>query len=283
MRRPGDGQDVAVSTPRRISSAVAAGAAVVGLIVAYPSASVGSTVRRPAYPTTATSPAPSKPLAHFVVGIDPGHNGHNYAYPDYLAHKVWNGREYEDCDTTGTQTDAGYAEAEFNFRVAVFLRHDLRRDGAKVVMTRPNNHGKGPCVTTRSRILNRAHSAVAIDIHADGGPVDGRGFTILEPVKDSENKHVIARSARFGRLLRHSVLADTAMPTSTYDGQHGINHRDDLAGLNLADEPKVLIECGNMRNRHDAWLLVSARFQRRIADAMATAIRAFLTHRRVPG
>jgi N-acetylmuramoyl-L-alanine amidase len=221
--------------------------------------------------------ASTRPLTGFVVGIDPGHNGRNYAYPHYLDHRVWNGREYEDCDTAGTETDSGYAEDRFNFRVAEFLRRDLRRDGGRVVMTRSNNHGKGPCVNARAQILNRAHSDVAIDIHADGGPAAGRGFAILEPVKDKENRHVIASSARFGKLLRGTVLAGTAMPESSYDGRHGITHRGDLAGLNLATEPKVLIECGNMRNRHDAWLLVSTRFQKRIALAMETAIRRFLT------
>jgi N-acetylmuramoyl-L-alanine amidase len=38
----------------------------------------------------------------------------------------------------------------------------------------------------------------------------------------------------------------------------------------------VLIECGNMRNAVDASLLVTARFQRRVASALTAAIAAFL-------
>lgn len=250
-------------------------AAAAGSLFAGPAASGGSpgSGRGSPGPLARSS---SKPLAGEVVGIDPGHNGQNYAHPRFLAHRVWNGREYEDCDTTGTQTDGGYAEARFNFRVATFLGRDLRRDGARVVMTRHSNNGVGPCVDSRARILNHAHSDVAVDIHADGGPAGGRGFAILEPVKDKENRHSIASSARFGRILRHAVLADTTMPVSTYDGSNGITHRDDLAGLNLADQPKVLIECGNMRNGRDARLLTSTRFQKRLADAMDSAIRRFL-------
>ena len=60
----------------------------------------------------------SAPLAGVVVGIDPGHNGRNYAYPSYLNQQVWNGREWVDCDTTGTATNGGYTETLFNFRVA---------------------------------------------------------------------------------------------------------------------------------------------------------------------
>ena len=55
------------------------------------------------------------------------------------------------------------------------------------MLTRRSNDGVGPCVTTRSQIINRAHANVAIDIHADGGPPGGRGFAILEPVADGPN------------------------------------------------------------------------------------------------
>lgn len=221
-----------------------------------------------------------RPLAGKTIGIDPGHNGRNYTDPSYLNHQIWNGREYEDCNTTGTSTDGGYAEAKFTFRVATFLRRDLQREGAHVAMTRRNNHGIGPCVNTRARIIDRSHAVVGIDIHGDGGPASGRGFAVLEPVRDKENKHVLGASARFGKILRHAILAGTPMPISTYDGVHGITHRDDLAGLNLTTVPMVLIESGNMRNSTDARLMVSTHFQRQLARAFAAAITTFARHRK---
>jgi N-acetylmuramoyl-L-alanine amidase len=211
-----------------------------------------------------------------TVGIDPGHNGLNGTDPSYVNRLIWNGREMETCDTTGTQTDAGYTEALFNFRVAMFLRADLLRDGARVVMTRSTNQGVGPCVNRRAQIINRGHASVAIDIHADGGPASGRGFAVLEPVADGPNGRVIAASERFGRDVRSALLSDTTMPVSTYDGVNGIVFRDDLAGLNLTRVPKVLIECGNMRNATDAGLLTSGRFQRQLARAFKAAIVRFL-------
>jgi N-acetylmuramoyl-L-alanine amidase len=220
----------------------------------------------------------SQPLKGKTVGIDPGHNGRNYTDPAYIDHKIWNGREWEACNTTGTATDGGYPEARFTFHVAMYLRHDLRREGAHVVMTRKNNHGVGPCVNKRAEIINHAHADVGIDIHGDGGPPSGRGFAILEPVKDKENRHVIGSSARFGSVLRRAVLGGTPMPTSTYDGHNGITHRDDLAGLNLTKVPLVLIECGNMRNSTDAHLMTSRHFQQRLARAFAAAITTFVRH-----
>ena len=219
----------------------------------------------------------SRPLAGKIVGIDPGHNGGNFSHPADLAKQIWNGRAMEDCDTTGTETDAGYTEARFTFRVARFLREDLRRAGARVVMTRHTNTGVGPCVDQRSRILNHGHAQVSIDIHGDGGPPGGRGFAILLPVPDGPNNHVIGSSARFGRDLKRTFLAGTRMPVSNYDGVAGFQPRDDLAGLNLTTMPKVLIEVGNMRNATDAAMMVSTGFQRRAARAMAAAIITFLS------
>ena len=220
--------------------------------------------------------ASRRPLAGKVVGIDPGHNGLNYTSPAFLARKVWNGREWEGCDTTGTRTSGGYTEAGFNWNVAVYLRADLIRMGARVVMTRTGNHGLGPCVDTRSRILNRAHANVSIDIHADYGPRSGRGFTVLEPVADGPNNKVIGSSKRFGRDVHAMMLRDTAFRVSDYYGTDGYISRTDLAGLNLTTMPKVLIETGNMRNAADAALLVSPKVQRAIATALATAIARFL-------
>jgi N-acetylmuramoyl-L-alanine amidase len=223
---------------------------------------------------------PKLPLAGKVVGIDPGHNGGNFDDPGFINRIVWNGRERETCDTTGTATDGGYTEARFTFNVATYLQADLRHLGAKVVMTRHSNDGVGPCVTTRAQIINRAHANVAIDIHADGGPAGGRGVAILEPVADGPNDRVIGESERFGRILLDRYRALTGIPDSTYDGTDGVVFRDDLAGLNLTTVPKVLIECANMRNATDAALLVSPRFQRLVAKSFAQAITQFLVGRR---
>ena len=228
----------------------------------------------------ATSPA-ALPLAGKIIGIDPGHNGGNFTDPGAIARLVWNGTAWETCDTTGTTTDGGYPEAQFTFDVARYLRADLRRDGARVVMTRTSNDGVGPCVDRRAQMINQAHADVAVDIHGDGGPASGRGFTILEPVADGPDANVIAASQRFGADVRQAMLAGTVMPVSDYNGVDGIMPRDDLAGLNLTTVPKVLIECGNMRNATDAALLTSTLFQRRLAGAFEAAIIRFL-HRGQP-
>ena len=217
-------------------------------------------------------------LSGRVITIDPGHNGANYAHPSFVNHLVWNGRADEACDTTGTATNAGYTETQFNWNVAIDLERDLRNLGATVVLTRSSNTTYGPCITQRAAIGNRAHASVAISIHADGGPPNGRGFAILTPVADGINNRIVAPSLRFARALRAAFLR-TGMPISTYDGTNGIQPRNDLGGTNLSTVPKVFLECGNMRNTTDAALLTSPRFQRRAAAAIAVGMVAFLSRR----
>ncbi len=293
----------AVRHPRRAARVVMlllAAASLSGCASAKPSVGVATPVAAasaPVPPTTSTSlrpavrtstpvatavpgaPPVSQPLAGKIIGIDPGHNGRNYSDPAYIDHLIWNGREQEACDTTGTETDGGYTEARFNFNVARYLAGDLRDDGAAVVLTRTSDAGVGPCVDRRSQIINEAHADVALDIHADGGPPQGRGFTVLEPVADGPNDGVIGASRRFGRDLRERFRSLTGMPESTYDGTDAISPRDNLAGLNLTTVPKVLIECGNMRNSVDASRLITSSFQRAAARAMALAIVEFLQPR----
>ncbi len=79
----------------------------------------------------------SEPLAGEVVGIDPGHNGLNESAPDVINQPVFNGTGEEPCDTTGTATDSGYTEAQFNFNVATDLEADLQAEGATVVLDAP--------------------------------------------------------------------------------------------------------------------------------------------------
>ena len=214
-----------------------------------------------------------------VILVDPGHNGGNFSHPSVINRLIWNGRESETCDTTGTQTNAGYTEALFNWRVALYLTADLRAAGATVVLTRTSDTGVGPCVTERAALGNEARADAAVSIHADGGPPGGRGFAILEPVADGINNAILRPSRVLGADLRAAFQAGTAEPVSSYDGINGIQPRNDLAGINLSIVPKVFIECANMRNAADAALVTSPRWQVRAARAIAAGLTAFLAAR----
>jgi N-acetylmuramoyl-L-alanine amidase len=233
----------------------------------------------PARSGAASAPPTSgpRPLAGRVVVLDPGHNGDNAMAASTIDQMVWNGREMEACDTTGTETNAGYTESRFNFAVATLAQADLEAEGATVLLTRSNDTGVGPCITQRTAIGNQARADAVVSIHADGGPSYGRGYALLLPVDDGVNAGVVGSSTTLGIDLRNAFLPATGMPISNYDGIYGLQSRDDLAGTNLTTVPKVFIECGNMRNAADAALLTDPAWQARAAQGITTGITDFLT------
>jgi N-acetylmuramoyl-L-alanine amidase len=215
-----------------------------------------------------------------IVVIDPGHNPGNYGHPAEINRLVDAGTLRKACDTTGTATNDGYSEADFNWDVAVRLRRILQAQGAKVVMTRPARTRPpwGPCITERAAIGNRAGADVAISIHADGGPESGRGFHVAyAPSIPGLTDDIAKPSKRLAVILRDAYRRGTGLPTATYLGGGGLSVRSDFGGLNLSDVPKVLFETGNMRNATDAALLSDPSFRGRIARALADGLARYLT------
>ena len=212
-----------------------------------------------------------------VIALDPGHNGGNGSHAADIGKQVFIGNGSKECDTTGTATNDGYPEYEFTMDVANRLEQILVAEGARVVLTRPNNDGWGPCITERAAIGNDAHADLAISIHADGGPASGHGFHVLLPASvPGYNDGIVAPSAAFGTTLRDTYAARTDMPTATYIGTAGLVVRSDLGGLNLSKVPKVFLECGNMRNAEDARRLEDPAFRAVVAESIAEAMTAYL-------
>jgi N-acetylmuramoyl-L-alanine amidase len=237
----------------------------------------GNPASSPASVPSAGATAPGSPLAGQVIVVDPGHNGDNWAHPATINRLVNVITELKPCDTTGTETDAGYTEPAFTFNVATRLARLLRAEGATVVLTRTNDPGVGPCVTRRAAIGNRAHADAAISVHADGGPPGGSGFDVIEPgLVPGHTDGVVAPSHRLALDIRNAYHRITHEPYANYVGHKALDVRTDLGGLNLSTVPKVFIECGNMRNAADAAKLSSAAFRQRIAVALAAGLTAFL-------
>lgn len=229
-------------------------------------------------PASANSPAAEQPapLSDHLVVIDPGHNGGNAEAAETIAEPVDVGNGEKPCDTTGTNTDEGYPEHEFNFDVAGRLVDILEADGATVLLTRQDDTGVGPCITDRVAVANDAQADVAVSIHADGGPPEGSGFHIMQPVElDGYNDTVVDSSHVLAVTMAESLAE--VIPPADYIGDEGLNPRDDMGGLNLTTVPKVMVECGNMRNDEDAALLTDAGFRQDLAEAMADGISRFLT------
>lgn len=211
--------------------------------------------------------------------LDPGHNGGaGQAAENNKLVPAGYGRT-KPCNTTGTSTNAGYPEHAYTWDVANRVATILRAHGVRVLMTRPNDDGVGPCVNVRASIESTPGVAAAVAIHADGGPSDGHGFHICEDSRTPEGASAttVARSKTLSYDMRSALDANSGLTRSTYiGGGTAFYPRDDLTGLNLSTNPTTFLELGNMRNAGDAAILSSSSGRARIAAAVAAGILAYL-------
>ncbi len=234
----------------------------------------------PALPA-ATSSA-DEPLRGATVAVDPGHNGGNASHPEEIARLVPAGANgtTKACNTTGTETNDGtLTEAQFNWDVAEELVPRLRTLGANVILTRHSNLGVGPCVNERAAIANRVDAAADVAIHADGDEAAGaEGFDVIHPATEEMVMPAMAApSLKLAEDIRSSLVGSGVSPAN-YVGRNGLDARSDLAGLNLARVPAVLVELGNMRSDAEAAKLESPAYRSRLAEAIAAGVLAFLRH-----
>ena len=225
---------------------------------------------------TPSAPPSSAEVARArVVVLDPGHNGGNAAAPAQINRQVPDGRGgTKACNTTGTSTDAGYAEHAFTLDVAGRVARRLTDRGIRVVLTRTTDDGVGPCVDVRGRAGEEADADAVVSIHADGAAPGGRGFHVAysdPPLNDAQR----GPARELATDLRDGLVA-AGFPRSTYIGRDGLSPRNDLAGLNLATRPTALVECANMRNAAEAGVVSSAAGRDRYAAAIAEGILRFL-------
>lgn len=208
-----------------------------------------------------------------AVFLDPGHNG---VYNASINRQVPNGRGgTKQCNTTGTAADDGYPEHAFNWDVALRIRDALTQMGAHIEISRGGDDSVGPCVDQRAALANDMHPDAIVSIHADGGPPTGRGFHVnysAPPLNDTQSGPAV----QLAHAMRDS-LVEAGLQPSTYVGSGGLYGRADLAGLNLAQYPAVLVELGNMKNGDDAAQMESADGRANYAAAVTHGIVAYLS------
>ncbi|MFC8590259.1 N-acetylmuramoyl-L-alanine amidase [Streptomyces atroolivaceus] len=235
----------------------------------------------PSSGTTSAKPLPRGPLSGRTVVIDPGHNPGNRDHTREINSQVDIGTGRKECDTTGTATDSGYAEARFTLDVSRRLRALLEEQGAKVVLTQDGDRAFGPCVDERARIGNRERADAVVSVHADGSATGNRGFHVILPAAvnggGADTARIVAPSRELGeRIAGNFVRVTGSAPSNYVGGDTGLDTRDDLGGLNLSTVPKVFIECGNMRDPADAALLTSAGWRQKAALGIADGISSYL-------
>jgi N-acetylmuramoyl-L-alanine amidase len=218
-------------------------------------------------------PAQAAPanIAGKIVFLDPGHQ----ASMDGLSRQVPTGRGgTKDCQASGTSTEDGYAEHTFAWDTTLRIRQALTALGVRTAMSRGDDTGPGPCVDERAAMANAVTPNAVVSIHADGGPPTGRGFHVLYS-SPPLNAAQAGPSVQFAKVMRDQI-AGSGIPPATYIGSSGLNPRADIAGLNLAQYPSILVELGNMKSPVDSALMKTPEGRQKYADAVVRGIVAFL-------
>ncbi|GAA2387870.1 N-acetylmuramoyl-L-alanine amidase [Streptomyces glaucosporus] len=225
-----------------------------------------------------------RPLRGAVVVLDPGHNPDNREHTREIARRVDIGTGRKECDTTGTATDSGYAEALFTLDVARRARALLEERGATVELTHDGDRPYGPCIDERARAGNEAGADAVVSVHADGSAAGGRGFHVILPARVTEGAadttRITGPSRRLGEHLADAFAGATGSGPADYLGPStagtGLVTRGDLGGLNLSRVPKVFLECGNMRDPREARRFTDPAWRERAARGIADGVTAYL-------
>jgi len=225
------------------------------------------------------APRAAAGLAGMSVFLDPGHGG---IYDSSIDRQVPNGRGgTKPCNTVGAAADNGYPEHAFTLDVVRLVGAGLNQEGVSTQFSRDSDNSAGPCVDQRAALANAMHPDAIVSIHADGGPASGRGFHVnysSPPLNDVQ----AGPALQLAHLMR-DALAAAGFEPSTYRGSDGLYGRADLAGLNLALYPAVLVELGNMKNADDAAVMQSADGRARYAAAVTQGIVAYLNAKAAAG
>ncbi len=230
---------------------------------------------------TDPSTAPSTTVAHGdlagrTIVVDPGHNGANGAHAAEIGRLVDAGGFRKPCNTTGAQ-EGELTESRANWEIAQVLAADLRQRGATVVLTRDSDDGWGPCVDQRALTAQRVGADVIVSVHADGADPSASGFHVIRAASGpTVTAEVRDASAAFAVDVRDALRAQGLRPATYVGGDEGIVERTDIATLNRAGVPGVMVECGNLHNPGDLELLGTDAGRARIAAGLAAGVAAYL-------
>lgn len=233
-----------------------------------------------AAPDAVAAPQPTGTvLAGKTIFLDPGHQGGSAGHN--LNAQVPDGRGgKKDCQTSGATGVNGTPEHTVNWQITQLVKAGLESQGARVVLSRPDDTGWGGCVDQRAAAAGRSGAAVAVSLHADstsaGSDASKKGFHMIVPqlpVPDGTVNRVQGGEGRKASSAMRDAFVKAGFPEANYAGvTKGLQTRSDIAAVNLTKVPAVFIEMGNLSNPTEAASLSGKDGQLKYAMAVTDGI-----------
>jgi len=211
---------------------------------------------------------PTEDLEHFVVCIDPGHQGASNLDLEPIGPGSTDMKEKVRGGATGVETRI--PEYQTVLEISLRLRDLLEDQGIEVVMVRISND-VDISNAERAGIANQAGSDLFVRVHADSSVDPGpNGVSTLYPAGNSWVSPIEGRSRAAASAVQAAVVATTGAR------DRGLATRSDITGFNWSKVPVVLVECGFLSNPTEDKLLNSEAYQEKLAQGLVDGILAYL-------
>lgn len=174
-----------------------------------------------------------------------------------------------------TGKKSGTKESDINLAIAHFLKDELEDRGFETVLTRKTDGGlygttakgfKKRDMQKRKEIIAESSSDLVISLHQNFFPSAAyRGGQVFYG-KESAQSQALATAVQEKLNGFYAENGGKARQTKT----------GDFFILKCTEKPSVLVECGFLSNAKDEELLISTVGQKKIAQAIAAGVTAYL-------
>lgn len=197
-------------------------------------------------PEPAPEPEPLPTPERWYVILDAGHGGF---------------------DAGASGTDTGVRESDLNLQVALYVREALESAGVRVLMTRTTavalGDTKAADMARRRQLLETEGADAAVSIHMNKfSDRRVRGPMVYYQAGAAE-----------GRALAQCVIDSL---TEALDLRERLANPGNNFVTRIPACPAVLVECGFLSHPEEEALLQQEAYQRRLAEAVARGVTAFL-------
>lgn len=217
---------------------------------------------------TQTVPSVQNTANGHIVAIDAGHQRKGNSEKEPLGPGSSEMKAKVSSGTTGRYTNV--AEYMVNLDVSLLLRDELVRRGYQVVMIR-ETHDVNISNSERAEIANTSGAEIFIRIHCNG--VDDSSVNgALTMAPTAANPYVGYMASECDKLSQ--VIIDKYCEATGFKNL-GIQHTDNMSGINWCKIPVTIVEMGFMTNAQDDAKLVDPYMQAKIAQGLANGVDSY--------
>lgn len=186
-------------------------------------------------------------LAGKVVVVDAGHGGH---------------------DSGAKSMDGSVLEKNLTLAIAKLLSQKLAQEGATVIMTRKTDEFIK--LQERPMIANRNNADFFLSVHINSNGLDTKSSGSITFYHKGN-----AISSVLADCIQREIALTSGLP-SIGVWSDGKIYESGFAVLRGSKMPAVLVECGFINNGKDRKRMVTADFQKAIADSIVRGLRIYL-------